>query len=320
MPLTTSNGEAAVRGTARRCSLEGGLRLKLGSFKQVSVAATLCVAVPAGAESDVYGGGSITGVHSTSRAFLDDEELDASGFVGRGYAGVRWGPAASRSRVEASSSYYAYTRESREDRWSNSVEAEQRFRLGEKWTIGIEGRAASNLTTLERGSVDQLTGLAHLFFQPNRDHQLRLTGALRRRYYDGTDARSYSPMLEADYRYRLGRYNYVDLDARQEWVDSGTDIFDYDRLSVGAYYTHPFGRRTRMRAGIVHRRWSWDQRFADGGERRRDQLFLPQLRVTQELTDSINAEFDYRRLIRRSNDDALDRDGNRFAATVRARF
>lgn len=276
--------------------------------------------MPAAAQTNPYGGASLSAVHLGSRTFLEDEELDSSGLSARGYGGVRIGPSDRQSRLEVSSTYRSYTRAGLKDRWSNSAEAEQRFRLGKDIVAIVEARAATNLSTLEVRSADQLSGQAQLVYQPSEAHRLRVAAAYRRRYYDGSDARSSAPMLDADYRYRLGRYNYVDFDVRREWVDSTDNLLDYTRTSLGAYYTHPIARGVRARAGIVHRRWTWDDRLAPDGPRRRDRLLAPQLRLTHDLTDVLELELDYRRLIRRSNDDQIDRNGNRLAATVRARF
>ncbi len=279
----------------------------------------LCVlAAPVSGQSDVYGGASVSGIYSSSSGLVFDEDSDGSAIVGRGYAGVRWRPDGDTTRLQGSSTYYAYL-SGRKDRWSNAIEAEQSIVVGKGVALSVEGSAATNISTLEARSVDQLAAITRLTAETG-DHRFIIGAGVRRRSYDGSDARSWSPLAEVDYRYRLGRYRYLDLDARYERTDSDLDIDDYRRLSLAAYYTHPIGRDTRVRAGIAHRRWRWDERLTLSGADQRDQLWLQQARMTHSISDRFDLEADYRRIIRRSNNDALDRNGHRLAATVRARF
>lgn len=266
---------------------------------------------------DHYGGVSLSGVYSSETSLTDSEELDGSALVARGYAGVRFNPRGNTTRLQAATNYYNYF--DRENRWSNAVEAEQGLRLGKDAILSVEAAAASNVLTLERRSTDQTGVAARLRFEPG-DHRFTLGAGTRRRWYDDSTARSWAPFAEAEYRYRLGSWHSVELEGRVETVNSDDDRFDYDRIALSTFYTRPLGRNTRIRAGLTHRRWTWEDRLTLAGDKRRERLWLPQLRLTQDLARHVELELDARRVIRRSNDDRFDREGSRLAATVRKSF
>lgn len=289
------------------------LRSGLPAYLLLSIA----VAASPARAADPYGGASLSGVYSSEGGDLTDEELGGSALVARGYAGVRLNPTGNSTRFQAASSYFGYF--DRKDRWSNGIEAEQMVRLGSDTIVSVEGAAASNVLTLERRSTDQAGLAARLQYEPG-NHRVTVGAGTRRRWYDDSDARSWAPFGEIQYRYRLGSWHSVELDARAEQVDSDVDFFDYKRLSLGAFYTRPIRRGTRVRVGLAHRRWTWDDRLTISGEERRERLWLPQLRLTQELSRNVDLDLDYRRVIRRSNDDRRDRTGNRLAATIRTAF
>lgn len=292
------------------------MRIPRSPVPLLLLAAAVAPGTPALAQ-ETYGGAWLSGIYSSSENAIEDEEIDGSAIAGRVHGGLRWNPGGDTTRIEAASSYYAYFE--RDDRWSNAIEIEQQFRAGDRVRIGFEAAAATNVSTLEARSVDQLSGAARVRYEagPSR---LILSGGTRRRDYDHVDARSWAPFVDADYRHRLGRYQYIDVEARHEWIDSNLNSLDYRRLRLAAFYTHPLGGETRLRVGAAHRRWSWDERLTAAGAPLRDRIWVPQARITHGLAEDIDLELDYRRVIRRSNDPQFDRDGNRLAATVRIQF
>jgi hypothetical protein len=271
----------------------------------------------AAAGYDPYGAVSLSGVYSTESSLAEVEELDGSALVARGYAGVRFNPRGNSTRFQVASNYFGYF--DRENRWSNALEAEQVLRLGNDAYFSVEASAASNVLTLERRSTDQTGIVGRLRLEPG-NHRVTLGAGTRRRWYDDSRARSWAPFVEAEYRYRLGSWHSLALEGRVERVNSDFDTLDYDRLALGAFYTRPLSRDTRVRAALVHRRWTWDERFTLGGDQRRERLWLPQLRLTHEAGSDVELELDARRVIRRSNDERFDRSGSRLAATVRKTF
>lgn len=283
----------------------------------LTVLSCAVAAAPAAAASDPYGGVSLSGVYSSETALAESEELDGSALVARGYAGVRLNTGAGVTRLQAASSYYGYF--NRDDRWSNALEAEQVIRLGDKVSFSVEAAAASNVLTLERRSTDQAGFAARLQVEPG-NHRFTIGAGTRRRWYDDSAARSWAPFVEAQYRYRLGSWHSLELEGQVERINSDFDQLDYNRLAVSAFYTRPLRRGTRVRVGLTHRRWGWDERFTPEGARREERLWLPQIRLTQELEGDLRFELDARRVIRRSNDDRFDRTGSRIAATVRKTF
>ncbi len=269
------------------------------------------------AGQDSYGGISLSGAYSSETSFPETEELDGSAFVARGYAGARLDSDRNTARIEFSSAYFGYFE--RKDRWSNALEVQQTLQLGPEVTFSVEGSAADNELTLERRSTDQAGVVARLQMETG-EHRIMIGGGTRRRWYDESAARGWAPFVEVEYRYRLGSWHSIALEGRQEWIDSDLDRLDYSRLALSAFYTRPLSRDTRLRAGLTHRRWSWDQRFTPAGHRQHEQLWLPQVRLTHAINRDLELELDARRIIRRSNDDSFDRVGTRLAATVRKTF
>jgi len=280
------------------------------------VCAGVVGAAPA-ASQDGYGGVSLSGVYASETSLEDTEELDGSAMVARGYAGVRIDPDGDTTRIQLSGTYFGYFQ--RKDRWSNALEAEQMLRMGRDVTFSLEGSAASNVLTLEGRSTDQAGVVARLWVEPG-DHRIMLGAGTRRRWYDVDAARSWAPFVEVEYRYRLGSWHSMEFEGRREWIDSDVNRLDYSRLALSVFYTRPLNRDTRLRMGLTHRRWSWEERFTLAGDRRRERLWLPQVRLTHEAGRDLDLELDARRVVRRSNDDRFDRVGTRLAATVRKTF
>lgn len=292
-------------------------RLRKCCLGSASLAGLFAFAHTAHADPEVYGGYSVGGLYSSDAARTVDEELDGSAVLGRIYVGASFDAEGDETRFEASSGYYAYL--DRENRWTNRVEAEQMIGLGKDFKIFVEAAGATNLVTLERRGTDQAGAGAGLEFERG-DHRVSVAGALRRRWYEGGSASSWAPRIEAAYRYRIGSWHSAQFEAASDWVNSDLERLNYGRLQLGGYYTRPLARRTRVRAGLVHRRWTWDARLTPEGEERRERLWIPQIRLTHRLPDNMNIDLDYRHVIRTSNDEQFDRSGNRVSLTFRNAF
>lgn len=283
--------------------------------------AAAVAAVPANARAaapETYGSLSLSGIYSSQSGDFDTEEINGSALVPQVTLGARWSQNGNLTRVEATSAYWSYF--DRENRFYNALAIEQRLGLGGNNQLGVTISGAVNLATLEAESADQLAAIGRFIIRPDKSNTLVLGGGVRRRWYDDSNARSWSPIVYADYRRTFARNQYLDLGASHERTNATAAVFDYRRTYLGAFYTHPLGDRTRVRAGLSYRWWQWDARLTPGGRERRDRLLLPQLRLTHNLTRTLELEGDYRRIVRRSNDDRLDRNGNFAAATLRYRF
>lgn len=283
----------------------------------MAIVLSLSAAGQAHAEPETFGGYSLAGVYSSDAARTTDEELDGSAAIGRVYAGVSFDSGGNETQVQASSGYYAYF--TREDRWTNRLELTQTFVVSDTVQLFAQAAGATNLVTLERRGTDQAGLETGLRFEKG-NHRATFSGAIRRRWYDDSDARSSSPRIGAEYRYRIGSWHSVEVEAFSDSVDSDLDTLDYERAQFAGYYTRPVGDRTRLRTGLVHRRWEWDGRFAPDGTNRQERLWIPQFRFTHRLRDEMSVELDYRHVIRSSNDERFDRSGNRVAVTFRNSF
>jgi hypothetical protein len=283
----------------------------------VVAASVVATARPAAAAPDFYGAYSLGAIYSGDAAQTVDEELDASAAIGRIYGGLRLNPEEDETRIELSTGYFGYL--TRDDRWTNRIEVEQTLKLGESASLSMEVSGATNIITLERRGADQ-AGVAGSLRLDSGNHRMTFAAAGRRRWYDADNATSWASQVGAAYRYRIGSWHSAELRATIDRVDSNLDTLDYERLQLVAYYTRPLAKRTRARAGLAHRRWTWGNRLAPDGSERSERLWVPQIRLTHRLAGAAGVELDYRYVIRRSNDDRFDRDGHRLAITFRNAF
>ena len=248
----------------------------------------------------------------------DEEELNGSGYVLRGRVGYRADVGLGRINLRGGSTYYGYAESDRDNRWSNELLAELQRPLTERVLLDLTAGATTNLATLEYPSADQLSTLTQVTYQPNRDHRFRVYAAYRFRFYgDGAGSGAHAPYAGASYRNRMGRYQYIDLGTRYEWVDAEVDRRDYRRAIATAFYTHPTSRRSRLRLGAIGRAWNYPNRLLETDEVRRDWSISPQATYTYDFRSPLRVEMELRWTERSSNAPGLDRSGHRAALALR---
>jgi hypothetical protein len=290
-------------------------------FRTFCAATALAVThAPLAASPELYGTASLRVAHRSSQIELTDEEVHSTGIVPRLTGGIRFGDRPTRTQIQVTTAYYENFDQDRKNRWYKSLSLSQQLPVAEGLALNLRLAGSLNSATLESRSVDQLAANAELEWRPSRVDRITVSSALRRRYYDASSRSSWAPYFGVEYRRRVGNRKYLSFDARKEWIDADGASLDYERLLTGVSYSQPIAKSTSVRLGVDHRRWTWDGRFTATGENRRDSLLMPRIRLRHDISRHTELDVEFRRLIRRSNDDRFDREGNRIAATLRVRL
>ncbi|MCB2066153.1 MAG: hypothetical protein KDE15_05875 [Erythrobacter sp.] len=244
------------------------------------------------------------------------------GYV-RGAAGVTWGDDVTTFRLEAdriqTERFGNATGRGHYDRDRITVSATRQ--LGDDWEVELRGRMYDDLVTAESSDTDELSAAVRIEYEPVLDHRLRAQLTWRERNYDdgqgpgGTASTGQGPRLDVEYRYRLGRYNYLNLDLRAEEINSDNPQRSFTREAVGVSYTQPITRDLRVRPAIEYRHTRFDGRIAPDGQPREDNSVVPEIELLWWPGDwRIEAEAKY--IATSSNDPLRDREGYRFSLTV----
>ena len=249
----------------------------------------------------------------------DDEEADRSGAVLRGELDYEHDFGASEVRLSYDTGLFLFHDDDRPDRWSNTVRLAYAFAPAEDWEFTARASYGSNIGTLEYRSTDQIEMLGMAEYSPG-DHRLRLFGGWRWRDYDDqADSEGSGAFFGGEYRYRLGRSQFLTTELRYEDIDSDNPSRGYHRTILEAFYQHPLGTGTRLRVGGTARWWEYDGRFVNG-ERRRDSSIGPELDLQHYFDNGLllRSRFQYR--FRDSTDPDERADDRRAILTAGYRF
>lgn len=270
---------------------------------------------PARAEPEAFARAFASAVWAENTSLLDDEDLDSSALIA-GLSGG-WEFSESKIRVQLSSTLVDYTDADRDDRWNNELRLAQEFELSDRVDFDGQVALATEVQTLEFENADQVTAQGRLTWRLNAEDRLRIYAAYRARSYNDAGSTSAdAPYLGVEWRRRVDRGAYFELEARLEDVDADRASFDYQRTSLTASYSRVIDDKTRGRARLGYRSWSYEDRPTPEGQSREDWSFAPELELRRALTAAADLEFNFRHVIRRSNDDRYDRDGNRVAVSI----
>lgn len=292
-------------------------------------ALALLVAAPAAAQDgegwalDPYARAEIGVVFSESEDREEDLIINGDGAYARGQVGLLAGDGVSEFRLEADRIEVrrfgnATARDSfNRDRLTAAFSQD----IGDDWNVTLQGRIYDDLVTVEASDTDERQVSAQLEYEPVQAHRLRLRGAWRDREYDdgegpdGTSSTGKGPRVDLEYRHRLGRYHYINVDLRAEEIESDTARRGYTRESVGASYTHPLTSDVRVRPAFEWRHTVFGGRLTPDMERREDTQFVPEVELLWWPGDwRIEAEAKY--VFSDSNDPVRDRQGYRFSVSV----
>ncbi len=247
-----------------------------------------------------------------------DFVLNGDGIVFRGQISAELGDNDTRFRVEADRLEVIRLDEDRNDynRDRLTVAAEQDF--GPDFTVQLRGRYTDDLITVESANTDELHASARIEYEPTRAHRFRVRGTWRERDYDNGAApqtKGNGPRVDAQYRHRLGRYNYITFDLRAESITSDDPQRGFERQSAKASYTHPITPDLRIRPAIEVIRTEFDGRLDAAGDRREDTLIAPEVKVMY-WPDNWRVEAQAKYIFSDSNLPSREREGYRLTVAV----
>jgi len=207
-------------------------------------------------------------------------------------------------------------RDSDRDRFTASVEHE----VSDDVDVRLRARYYDDLVSAEYNDTDEKQIAGRVTYEPVKAHRFRLEGTWREREYDdamgpgGGSSTGSGPRVDAEYRHRLGRYNYLTFDLRAEEIASDNDARRYSRQSGAVSYTQPITRNLRVRPAVEVRRTRFDGRLVDG-DPRDDVQVIPEVELLWWPGDwRIEAEAKY--INSSSNDPQRDREGYRLSLSV----
>jgi hypothetical protein len=244
------------------------------------------------------------------------------GYV-RGAAGVTWGNEVSEFRLEAdriqAERFGSATGRGHFDR--DRLTASYTRQVGDDWEVELRGRLYDDLVTVESADTDEVSAAVRIDYEPVLDHRFRAQVTWRERNYDdgqgpgGFASSGEGARLDVEYRHRLGRYHFVNVDLRAEEIESDNPQRSYSRESAAVSYTYPITRDLRVRPAIEYRHTRFDGRIAPDGQPREDDSIVPEVEVLWWPGNwRLEAEAKY--VATSSNDPLRDREGYRFSLTL----
>ncbi len=203
------------------------------------------------------------------------------------------------------------------DRFTASIEQE----LGDDWEVRLQGRVYDDLVSVESSDTDEVQAALRIEYEPVLDHRLRAQVTWRDREYNDDDGPGGAPStgeglrVDVDYRHRLGRYHYINLDLRAEEINSDNPLRSYTRESASVSYTHPITPDLRARPAVELRHTEFGGRMAPVGTPRDDTQIVPEIEFLWWPGNwRIEAEAKY--IFGNSNDPIRDREGYRLSLSV----
>lgn len=193
--------------------------------------------------------------------------------------------------------------------------------LGDGWEVQLRGRVYDDLVTIESSDTDEKQVSVQLEYEPERAHRFRVRGTWRDREYDDGDGPNGASSsgdgwrMDAGYRHRLGRYNYIEAGFRLEDITSDNPLRGYERQAGFASYTHPITSDLRVRPAIEVRHTSFDGRLTPDAELRDDTQVVPEVELLW-WTGNWRMEAEAKYIFGESNDPLRDRRGYRFSLSV----
>lgn len=259
------------------------------------------------------------GVVSAESATRDEQiVVDGDAITARAQVGLDFEDDNTRFRLEADRIEVFRLGEGRSDNNRDRITATFEQELSDDWDVQVRGRYYDDLVTAESSDTDELQGSVRVSYEPTRASRVRVRGTWRDREYDnGADPRTTGegPRVDAQYRHRFGRYNYLTFDLRAESIDSDDPDRGYSRESAKVSYTQPITPDLRVRPAIEILKTRFDGRMTADGERRADELFVPEVELLW-WPDKWRVEAEAKYIFSGSNQSTREREGYRLTLTV----
>lgn len=268
--------------------------------------------------TDFGGEISVSAIIASDRG--EEEENDRSGARLRAELDVQHEVGGGEIRLAYDTSYFVYEDDVRSDQWTNRVTLAYAIDVARDLELSTQVSYASNLSTLEFRSADQLELRGIAEYSPGR-HRARLFGGWRwRDYDDAAQSEGSGPIFGAGYRYGIGQSRFLAAEIRFEDIESDDPRRGYDRTILEAYYQHPLAPQSRLRIGAAARFWDFDGRLAPNGDRRRISALVPEIDVLHGFTNGLRLRGQLQYGLRGSNDPAFRADEQRAILTAGYQF
>lgn len=290
---------------------------------RILIGALLALAVPVQAQDGFDGEVSVRAV-SAKRGNFAGDDFDSSGVGAQAEIGFEAGGDGANFRAEASALHFEYSDDARGSRTSFGGSLNVTQDLSETIEFSLTGAYAEDLVLLESLEGDQARVRGQLQWQQGND-RVRFYAEYRDRDYASTVPSSGHGMAyRAEYNRRLGSYHWLRFSARYDEIDSADPLRGYERVTGAVDYSHPVGSGFRLRAGAEARRWTYDDRIAQGdpqGDRRRDKFVSPMIGMDYgSARGGVFARARASYQFRTSNDERFTGDTPRVDVTVGYRF
>ena len=250
----------------------------------------------------------------------DDDQivLDGEAFTLRTQAGLDLANENTRFRLEADRIDVVRLGEGRRDSARDRFTAMVQQKVGKDWEFELRARHYDDYVTAESNDTDEWQGAAMVTYEPVQAHRFRVQATWREREYDrdaGPATTGQGPRFDADYRYRFGRYHYLQFDLRTESIESDDPERGYKRHSAKVSYTQPITPDLRIRPAIEYLDTEFDGRIAPDGARRNDRLIVPEVEALW-WPGKWRVEAEAKYIFTDSNEPARVREGYRVTLNV----
>lgn len=248
----------------------------------------------------------------------DDLVVDGEAIQLRGQVGVALEKKGLRLRVEADRIEVFRLGNGREDTARDRFTATAEADIAQGWELQLQARHFDDVITVESGDTDEWQGSARLTWEPTRAHRLRVQGTWRDREYENgplAETKGEGGRIDAQYRRRFGAYHYLTFDLRAESISSDDPRRGYERQSASVAYTRPVAPDLRVRPALEVIRTEFDDRRTLTGERRRDNLVVPEVELLW-WPGKLRVEGEAKYIFSDSNEPVREREGYRLTLSV----
>ena len=290
--------------------------------------AGLIAPAAAGAQNEAWEfDGAIEAIAIASDLDLDQGDgIDSSGVGARARFGATYNASdrtSLRAEVEGRVFEFEDTNRDRLDTAIGRLHLDHQ--LTETLALRLYARRFENISLLEALQADQ-TSLGGRIQWERGNHRLRFTGEYRTREYDTRiGGEGEGGRVAAQYNRRFGAYHWLRFDLAADRNDSEDEPRrSYDRRIARVAYSHPVGKRVRLRPRLEYREWDYDSRIARSeptGALREDSYIAPGVELAWgRATRGVYGEFDVEYRIRESNDERFDDNALRAGVRLGYRF
>ena len=197
--------------------------------------------------------------------------------------------------------------------------------VSETLAVRLYARRFENISLLEALQADQTSLGGRVQWQSGND-RVNVTGEYRTREYDTRiGGEGEGGRVAVQYNRRFGPYHWLRFDLAADRNNSEDEPRrSYDRRVARVAYSHPVGKRVRLRPRLEYREWDYDDRIARGdpaSDLREDSYVAPGVElVWGRATRGVYGEFDVEYRIRESNDERFDDNALRVGVRLGYRF